>query len=828
MDVKTIEGALLEIFGGNKYHSRAREIHGDISYQPVDIPITEENLQSHVKGDITLGSYQIIEGADTVRWLGWDVDSTELTTARDITHKIISHLSHIPYAVEFSGSKGYHILIFLEEPMPASEAKRIVDYVREAEGLKALGPTHVECYPKQDRLSRDKPKGSLLKIPLGKHPRTHEYSRFVDIHNGWENGPNLSPLEILSYRARRTEVLGISETGPGPIMQMSEIIAPFWGEGARHDLSLFLCGFLANEGWTIETTQELIELICDKVGDTEVHNRLQTVITTFRRFRDGKVIRGRQGLAEMLPASAMQKLTELSSYVRAPNTVLQIDEIRFLKGKSKIEACRLAASTIWSILNDTGCKIFQTENGRAFWYNVDDHKVTEEGTEAWFALLNKQFGLNPVDNFSRMVYQEVRLRIVREAVYLDIHTRTFWSESDDKLYINLGGPEVYIIGGINQIETAYNGQCGYMFVTSGTDSYITPDFDAEQKDAWEYLVEDLSFTRSSDAPANPVEQRELLKAWILCYFFQELMPTKPILSLIGAPGSGKTTAIRRILRILEDPNADVLGVPTDKQDAFRSSIEGHRLLVLDNLEKSGAWWMVDMLNKLATGTHIEIRKLYHTNEIHSIVPKCFIALTAVNIPFSDETLFSRLLVLEMEKLDEPLPEHLLQKQIREFGPAIWADLIRKLSVIVEIMKEKRSVKAPTKSRLVDFTVFCEKIKNAEVIDGPNLTQGLLSMTDSQLKQLKESSIAILLLGEWISLRPQEAAEWMTFVRLYEVLQNMAYSRKKNFPWKSAQALYRHFSTLEERLKLDYQAEFKVEENGTSREVVKVRFITVMV
>lgn len=823
----TAEALLLDIFGGNPYHARAREVSGDISYQPMDVALTEENLKAHTEGKMTLGSYQLLQGSNVVKWLGWDVDSSDLKQARELVQKIIRHLPHLPYVIEYSGRKGYHILIFLDEPMPAGDAKRVVEWVREIEGFKSIGETHVECFPKQDRLTRDRPKGNLLKIPLGCHPKTHEQSIFVDMYNGWENGAALSPLELLQYRSTIKEVMQILEAGPNPNSQLVELLSTYWVDGNRHDMSLYLCGFLANEGWTVDQTKDLVEEICVRTGDEELRNRHQTITTTFQRFRKGKTVRGRQGLAEFLPASVMQKLTELASIIKSPDTVLQIDEIRYIKGKPKIEAVRLASSTMWSILNDGGCRIFQTNNGRAYWYNSETHKVLEEGTEDWQALLNKDFGLNPVDNFSRMAYSELRLRIVREAPIIDIHNRTFWDSSSGKLYVNMGGPEVYIISGEDKIETAYNGQCGYMFVTNPSGEYTVPDFEGEPLDAWDNLVADLSFAISTDAPATPSEQRELLKAWILSYFFQELMPTKPILALIGAPGSGKTTAIRRVLRILEDPTADVLGIPTDKQDAFRSSIEKHRLLVIDNLEKSGAWWMVDMLNKLATGNHIEVRQLYKTNATHIIIPKCYVAITAVNIPFSDETLFSRLLVLELDCLDEPLPEHQLQKRILESGALIWGDLIRKLGIVVDTLNANVSVKAPTKSRLVDFTVFCERIKNCSVMDGKNLSMGLLAMVDSQMKQLTESSQAVMLLGEWIELRPEEAAEWRSFVQLYEVLQNMAHARKKKFQWRSAQALYRHFSTLEERLQREFQAEIKTEETGSKRDAIKIRFRTVM-
>ena len=816
---------LLDIFGGNSYHSRAKEINGDVTYHPIEIPLDLGNLQAHLEGQMTLGSFQLIQGANVVRWLGWDVDSSDLKEARKMAQKILAHLTNVPHVIEFSGRKGYHILIFLQEPMSASTAKKIVDWVREAEGLSAMGESHVECYPKQDRLDRGRPKGNLIKIPLGEHPRTHNVSRFVDPLNGWENGPDCDPRELLNYRASDEDVLSIIEEGPEAMDQIIDLLADYWIDGKRHDMALYLCGFLANSGWTLAQVTEMMVALVQKTGDDDEYNRLETVKTTFERFADGKSIRGRQGLADYIPASALQKLTELASMIQAPNTVAQVDDIRYMKGKPKIEAIRLASATIWGILNDEGDRVIQTNENVAYWYNHDNHLITQEGTELWDSMLNGQFGLNPVDNFSRMASTELRLRIVREAPFVPIRNRTFWSAGEQKLYVNMGGPEVYIVSGRDKIETTYNGECGQIFITNDSGRYLVPDFDERNAvDAWDHLIADLSFTQSEDAPASPEEQAELLKAWLLAFFFQELMPTRPILALIGEPGSGKTTAMRRILRIVEDPFTDVLGIPTDKQDAFRASIESHRLLVLDNLEKSGAWWMVDMLNKLSTGSHIEVRKLYKTNEKHVIVPQCFVACTAVNVPFSDETLFSRLLVLEMEKLFTPLPEHILQKRIAEFGPVIWGDLLRKLGEVVEVLRADEKIKAPTSSRLADFTIFCERIKDSGVVNGEYLTSGLLSMVDSQLKQLKESSPAIQLLEDWIMLNPDLATEWHSIQQLYEVLREMAQARKVNFRWRSSHALWRHLGTLEPRLRKDFQAELRREMNPASRkEDVMIRF-----
>jgi len=822
---KTVAELLLDVFGGNPYHAKASETNGDIWYNPVDNPLSIDDIQCHIDGKCALGSYQLLQGSDVVKWLGFDVDSKDIMIAREIVLKLEKHLSGIPHCVEFSGGKGYHVLIFLQSPLPAAKAKKILDWVRDAEGFGSTGDSHVECFPKQTQLTKARPKGNLLKIPLGKHPRTHNQSRFVDGMNGWENGPDLNPIDILSNRADSGDVLGILNEAPSVDTQLVQLLAQYWEPGKRHDMSLFLSGFLAHESWGVDQAKTLMKAICQAVGDSEEYNRVETVETTFIKHKEGKSIRGRQGLGEMLPVSVMQRLTELVSQMRAPDTVAQIDDIRYTKTRPPLENARLSSTTMWSILNDEGCRIFQTGDGIAFWYNSVDHTVTEESSESWKAMLNKQFGMNPQDSFSKLVVNELRLRIVREAPVVPIQNRTFWNEAEGKLYLNLGGPEVYILDG-RTIEKSYNGECGFMFVTNVNNKFVVPDFDSPPVDAWDFLVNDLSFTTSNDAPSKPEEQRELLKAWLLAFFFQELMPTKPILAMLGQPGSGKTTAIRRILRILEDPESDVLGVPTDKQDAFRASIASHRLLVLDNLEKSGSYWMVDMLNKLATGNNIEIRELYKTNSRHMIIPRCFVACTAVSMPFSDETLFSRLLVLEMQQLFEPIAEHIMQKKIRDNGAVVWADLMRKLNDIVVNIKKNQNPRAPTKSRLVDFTVFCARISSSPVVHGDKLGLGLLSMVDSQLRQLKESSQAITFIEEWISSRPSEAEEWHTYQELYNILQVMCSSRRIDFKWKNSVGLGRHLDTLKPRLEADFGAEItSVSDQSSFKDITKIRFKT---
>jgi hypothetical protein len=815
---KTTAQLLLEIFGGNPYYSMSRLTAGEVSYQPVKQPLTEDIIQSHLDGKITLGAYQL-DKSNQVKWLGWDVDSSDRAIAKQYTEKIVRRLGNLPHAVEFSGSKGYHILLFLSKPIPAERAKGIVDHIRDTEGLPKTGNSHVECYPKQAALGKDLPMGSLLKIPLGFHPRTHNQSKFIDISNGWEQGDPLDPAVLLMQRIEPEELNNLIKEAVDVRKQMVDLLVPQWSvaSGEHHNFALYLAGYLAHLGWGLQDTIDIISDIAIAGGDLEVNNRIQAVEDTFKNIENGRTVKGFSGLNEMLPGATMKTLIDLATQIVTPTLVKRIDAIRLQKSAT-FEKTRASASVIWSDLVEHG-EVVQTHYNETYWFNAIEHLLTPFDSVRWQAILHHNYGINPTESFGTQVTEEIKLKAVSEARVVTVHNKTVWD--GDNLFVSLGNSVVFKLTG-DDIQTTYNGSCGYLFQTSADISTpIVPDF-ANPIDVWDKLTKDLSFSKSENAPASPEEQTELLKAWILAFFFQELMPTKPLLLAMGVPGSGKTTAMRRILKVIESPDSEVLEIVTDKPDSLRASLSNHRLLVLDNLEKSGARWLVDTLNRLATGANIELRQLYHTNSVHVIKPNCFVAMTAVAMPFSEETLFSRILPLEMQAITSPLPEYLLQKHLNENLNGVWADLLLKLNQVVATLKRDKTAVPPITSRLADFTVFCKRIEKSGVVDGNTLIRGLRSLVDRQRIALLEASPFVTVLEDWMASQPEEAGKWHSFNELFQAMEPLARAKKLVWRWNNAQALSRHVITMIEPLKKLYGAE--MEEDG-SKIGYKIRFST---
>lgn len=801
---ESVASYLLKYFGQNPYYAQTRTLGTEVTYLPIRVAITEEVMQSHLRGESTIGAYQLDHQDSTVLWLGWDIDSVDRETARAYVHRIIPFLKELPYACEFSGNKGYHLLIFLSDKMSASQAKRITEHVRDLAGLPKSGAHHCECFPKQEKLTASNPMGSLLKVPLGVHPKSHQRSRFVDPENGWEIGQDLPALEILGRSVTPNAAMSLLKDTTSAKDDVVNILAPFWSSasGEHHNLSMYLAGFLSNLGWGLEEAKEVVRQLSITTGDSEITNRLNAVEDTFRNHLLGKKVKGLSGLSDLLPGSILQSLSVAARDTVAPLVTKAIDAIRLSRMPpfKKIEA---VVGRVWDDLNEYG-SVVRTVAGAVYWYCEEDHLLTQFETTDWSVNLLKRYGIG-CDSFSYVCEKQITRYALSKARIVDVHNRTFWDFEQSILWISLGGPNVYKLTG-SGIQTANNGECGLMFKTSPDGKYILPDWN-NAGNVWASLVDDLSFNTTDEAKSNPQEQRELMKSWILSFFFQEVMPTKPILVMLGAPGSGKTTAMRRVLRVLESPDAEVNELVQDKQDSMRVSIERHRLLVLDNLERTESRWIVDVLNRISTGAEIEIRQLYKTNDSHAIRPKCSVALTAVSMPFSDETLFSRLLPLSMSRLVAPVPEHLIQRRLAAALPGIWADLLNKLDVVVMALRSDTSTTAPINSRLADFTIFCKHIANCSAVDGKTLMMGLRRLVDSQRLEMASSSPFMAALEDWLSAAAHDAAKYHTMKELFRTLEPMCRTRKMEWGWKNPSAMKSHIVMLAPYLTRNYSAVF---------------------
>lgn len=207
-DIRTLE----EWFQGRE-GVHARETvrgSGHRAFVAVQRPITAEDWQEHLRGEVTL-ALPLIRAGDAALLGVLDVDVGRkaldehhgladklLGRALGATLKLRERLAErgCEALVERSGYKGYHLWVRLDAPVPCFQLRRwLLRVVREAQPLPE--GIRVEVFPDRDRVRGDQ-LGPVVKLPLGVHSKTGKRCAVVD-----ERGePVGDPIEAFRSVAR--------------------------------------------------------------------------------------------------------------------------------------------------------------------------------------------------------------------------------------------------------------------------------------------------------------------------------------------------------------------------------------------------------------------------------------------------------------------------------------------------------------------------------------------------------------------------------------------------------------------------------------------------
>lgn len=189
---------ILQVFAGREdlFSKETLGAGGKRQTELQAVPLSEQQIMNHLKGDITIGTY-IQRPNSTVKYMVIDVDISKkimLQVQRDSTifqtylekvwhyagelKKILKTLGICSY-IEYSGCRGYHVWIFFTEWIPVRYVNMLTDIIESK--MKTIGQEDicVEFFPNKTRVKADK-FGQVMKLPYGCHIRTGEQSYFWD------------------------------------------------------------------------------------------------------------------------------------------------------------------------------------------------------------------------------------------------------------------------------------------------------------------------------------------------------------------------------------------------------------------------------------------------------------------------------------------------------------------------------------------------------------------------------------------------------------------------------------------------------------------------
>ena len=235
------------------------------SYARIEQELTDADLTAHLDGKKTIGVYQL-SPESRVKWVCYDFDGDKLEEQEQHAKNLCMKLRHTDKVeailMEFSGKKGYHVWVFIEEADAAS-AKYWAEEVAE-------GYHQHEIFPKQGKLSDGK-FGNLVKLPLGIHQVSGLRSvLFNEEYKQLDLEESIAYLETIAGKAKtkvpkvivkeivRTIIKPQGKTEmPSYIRQL---VADGSSEGNRHKTVFIITKELYNAGYTKDEIRENVLL----------------------------------------------------------------------------------------------------------------------------------------------------------------------------------------------------------------------------------------------------------------------------------------------------------------------------------------------------------------------------------------------------------------------------------------------------------------------------------------------------------------------------------------------------------------------------------------
>ena len=235
-----------------------------------------------------------------------------------------------------------------------------------------------------------------------------------------------------------------------------------------------------------------------------------------------------------------------------------------------------AESLVLTWLDDNG-KFIRTPEGELFYLWHDKHRLFELDTELWHAWLHELTGVNPASTGFSVLSNACKTAAILNSEIKNVVRMAYYDNDTKLLWVSKFDGKCYCLDG-NSITLKVNGDGPVIFDDLHIWEPYEPDYRSTTTRSTVAEIPNWAKTKYSWA----------YQVWSQSLFFNELCPTKPMMVLLGEKGSGKSMALRLLLRLLFGQWAQVSGVPV-KPDDFSVTASHYHLYAMDNLDTLEPW-----------------------------------------------------------------------------------------------------------------------------------------------------------------------------------------------------------------------------------------------
>jgi len=197
---------------------------------------------------------------------------------------------------------------------------------------------------------------------------------------------------------------------------------------------------------------------------------------------------------------------------------------------------------------------------------------------------------------------------------------------------------------------------------------------------------------------------DLVVAWLVAGLIAPI--SHPVLAAVGEQGTGKTSAVRMLVELVDPSPAPLRTAPRD-ETGWAVAAAGSWVVALDNVSTLPPW-LQDTICRAVTGDGMVRRRLYTDDGLSVLAFRRVVALTTIDPGAMRGDLGDRLLLLELERI--PAHARRLERDLRrEFDtlrPRLFGAL---LDLLVSVLGVLPSVELGSMPRMADFARVCAAV-----------------------------------------------------------------------------------------------------------------------
>ncbi len=358
------------------------------------------------------------------------------------------------------------------------------------------------------------------------------------------------------------------------------------------------------------------------------------------------------------------------------------------------------------IISDLGerSKFYWDMSGAYLFMEAEKSLIPIDRDYTEFALLMANYGINKTEAIYKYIAQELLTKARQDGAKTQIHRLAYYDSTTNRVYLYNNNNQIYRIAS-DDIRLVDNGIDGVLFLSDSASVPFTVTEITGPKGLFEDLI--LSKINFSGNALTHNERRTVLLIWFLSIFFESIMPTKPILAIIGEKGSGKTITLRKFGIILFGRNFNVMPLPNKPED-FDTALTNNLYLAIDNAD-SRCNWLEDRLATAATGGTVKKRLLYTTNQLAEIPIHCYLAITSRTPRFQRDDVADRLLIMEVERFSDLIAESELLEEVIRNRNELMGEIVTMIRDVLKALEKNADYKDSGGFRMADFGNFAMKI-----------------------------------------------------------------------------------------------------------------------